>query len=208
MKQGFSLMEMIVGIGILSILGASIAPVALEQMNKAKILAAKNDVISIDQAITNLREDTTTDPGNCTTCTFRVLHSQGGIEPSYAASMSGSLWDFDGTSGDTLVDHLTLNTGTLYPSTGENTWQGPYLLRDPVDPWGGMYIVFIDGSSAQTDAGFDNQSVWILSAGKDQVVETHEKYDGLNFDQNGSSITGTEIVTDISDDDIGRRIIW
>ncbi|MBF0238648.1 MAG: hypothetical protein HQM12_13150 [SAR324 cluster bacterium] len=197
---GVTLMEMVIGIGIMSIIGATLAPVAMEQLDKAKLVAARSDVNAIVQAIRNFNEDnsplfpTRTNAGVNTG--IQVLQSEGGIAPGDSTNS----WNVGAANIENFTRHLTFNRNNagaaLYavpPMTGEQGWAGPYLLRDPVDPWGGKYRAYVQGFVRWTP----QISVWVLSGGKNQSFETNV--------QEGMSPVSTVLEKD--DTDIAVRMI-
>lgn len=189
LSAGFSLIEMTLALAIMAIVGATVAPLALNQIEKSKITAAQKGVISIHSAVTSLYTDTgkyaywnagvkkhflyskcTASPGMPSTsgpnanCTALVIGWTSG------ASFGGA------SDGGTLSGSLITPTPTDYPAWNSATgigWKGPYLDKDPIDPWGYTYVVTTDWASYDVGAG-RGYDQYIFSGGPDHMISTDD----------------------------------
>jgi len=174
---GFSLMEIVIVIGTISVLAATLTPVALDQIENARVTAALSDTRTILVGINNLREDTQV-PVNAAV----PIQSTAGAA---ATAITGANWAGVGTraTGGILIDHLINNTigaGDYYtaldPTTGVG-WNGPYIMEDPVDPWGTNYYISTN---------------WIISVGSSRILQSNSFVDPV-----------TALNPNANDDDIG-----
>ena len=117
-RDAFTLVELIVVIAIIAILAAVIAPNAFKAVEKAKISRAVSDLKAIRSAAYAFYSDTGTIP-----CT----KSGGwGEDPGFIKQITPSnCWATEG--------------GCAAGCTDIRGWNGPYLEKDPVDPWGRRY---------------------------------------------------------------------
>ena len=96
-QSGFTLIEIMVVVIIISILGAIIAPGMFDRAHQARVVAAKNGIKQIETQMALYKLDNYTFP----------------------------------------------NTGegikALVNNTGKRTWNGPYLDKIPMDPWGNEF---------------------------------------------------------------------
>lgn len=189
---GFTLIEALVVISVLSILAGALVPLALKNIEDAKLSSASEDLGSIAKAIANLHADTGWYPhidaegDYCRPgCQLYWLYSSerdmSFKEPAYKGGVQ-----FPTNNASTrapLYNHLILNN----PSASKvyTGWKGPYLANDGLDPWGHSYVVFVLGYYYGSDWPY----VWVVSAGPDGELATSP---------NASSNDGT-----LQDDDVG-----
>jgi len=182
---GFTLIEIIVILAVISILVAILTPTVLKYISEAQTDRALKDVTTINAMINDLIKDTGQYPGaklDTTPVANTFLCGPGNV------GLAGQTW---GTTAncETLANHLTVNTpGTAattddYPSTGKFKWEGPYLTNLSEDPWGNAYQI-----NASVLVGGNTSVTWVISAGPDATFQT--------------SVTSTTL----SGDDIGVRI--
>ena len=186
--KGFTLIEIIVILAVISILVAILTPTVLKYIDEARNDRAQSDVGNLSAMINDLIKDTGQYPGaklDTTPTANTFLCGPGNV------GLPGQTW---GTTGncETLDNHLTVNnpgntasTSDDYPSTGKFRWKGPYLEPSSLseDPWGNAYQI-----NASVLVGGNTSITWVISAGPD-----------------GSFQTSTAATT-LSGDDIGVRI--
>ncbi len=134
-KSGFTLMEILIIVGIIALLN-SLAVIGVQQARKnAKISKAKNDLDAIATAIGQLMVDTGEWPGHQT--------------PEEINNVSGNeIWDLNASSSGIVA------TDGLY-----DNWKGPYMPEVRKDPWGSDYFfdtdyeVKADGTPCDGSAG-------------------------------------------------------
>ena len=215
-SAGFTLIEVLVVLGVIAALTAAISPAAFSYIRDAQRTQAQNDVNQIAGAIRRFMEHTAVPPYKNNTNSMKVgakqstpgaidfdcLHGSSGIAFTTTTDLSaGQSW----TSGavqcqaasitdDTIENHLITNTpdglGTkAYATTGKTAWLGPYLEAVQPDPWGNMYLVNI----GKSDPGAaTKKAVFAISAGPNGQLET------------GSDANRTSVVTAGGDDIIAR----
>lgn len=119
MKAGFTLVEILVIIAIISILAAIVIIQFAPALNQADIARAQADLQQIAVAIEFLRIDTKQGPG----------HIPDGV--CEAAGPNNDPRSIDGSG----VVGLAATDGT-YPK-----WKGHYMRKIPLDPWGRNYVL-------------------------------------------------------------------
>ena len=118
--RGFSLVEILVVIGIIALL-STLALAALNYAReKSKITAAEAEIDVIYKAVGQLMIDTNEWPGHQT--------------PE----------DVNNGSGNEIWDLSTPVAGLVSTDGFYNNWQGPYLPEIPKDPWGNNYFLDTD----------------------------------------------------------------
>lgn len=191
-SKGYTLTEMAAVVATAGVLTAVMLPVAVSQVQQGRITAAGGDVQAIGAAVTSLLRDTGDYP------------MRGGTGNAFADRFAKTLLlstDKDGTT-TASPDITTLGTissegdfeghfytNTLYSSTGDQIWRGPYLSSRKLDPWGNSYLIFLEGikdAADPTGAGSSTKNLLILSAGPNGVIET---------DPTDSSPEGDDIMT-------------
>lgn len=183
--RGFTLIEIIVILAVISILVAILTPTVLKYIDEARNDRAQSDVVSINAMLNDLIKDTGQYPGaklDTTATANTFLCGAGNV------GLGGQTW---GTTAncETLDNHLAVNspgaavTTDDYSSTGKFRWKGPYITNLSEDPWGNAYQV-----NASTLVGGSTAVTWVISAGPDGSFQT--------------SVTSTSL----SGDDVGARI--
>jgi len=181
--EGFTLIEIIVILAVISILVAILTPTVLKYIDEARGDRGQSDVVSISAMINDLIKDTGKFPGNLLESGNTFLCGPGNV------GLSGQTWGTTATCED-LANHLVTNSpGTTatsddYPSgSGRFRWKGPYITNLSEDPWGNGYQI-----NASTLVGGNTSITWVISAGPDASFQT--------------AVTSTSL----SGDDVGVRI--
>lgn len=183
-SRGFTLIEIIVILAVISILVAILTPTVLKYIDEAREDRAKEDVKSISAMLNDLIKDTGQYPGNKLESGNTFLCGPGNV-----GLTGGQTWGTSTTCED-LANHLVTNspgtsaTSDDYPSgSGKFRWKGPYITNLSEDPWGNAYQVNADDLK-----GGNTDPVWVISAGPDATFQT------------------ATTATTLSSDDIGVRI--
>lgn len=140
-RQGFTLIELIVVFGIISLLAGVVLVILGDTRNRARIRRAEADVRNLDVAINLLINDTFLLPNrySASSCLYQVAGNE-----------------------------VALNTedgGLVGTGTGFAAWQGPYLIDGPIDPWGNPYWFDHDyDCSAAAPDGCTGQPQWVQAA--------------------------------------------
>jgi len=184
--KGFTLIEIIVILAVISILVAILTPTVLKFIDDARRSSAENSVQVIAAAINDLIKDTGQFPGSKTSKTF--LCSPG----EFATDPTGSWASSAGVCSD-LFNHLIVNdpdgSGTPdesvsdYRTTGRRRYRGPYLTSVEEDPFATRFQV-----NVSTLKGGDKNPTWVISAGPDGEFQTDATDNKLSGDDIGIRI--------------------
>jgi general secretion pathway protein G len=156
-RKGFTLIEVIVVVGIIAILASILVPMVLKEIDASRVAKAQADVRSISTAMVVMKKDTSQWPMMDNACAANVTLLFGdGTLPTNLAGLG-----FDSGVSSSYNDHLAADTNSCYTN-----WKGAYIARVTADPWGHAYI------TNATDFPIDGNPVWILSAGPNGQVET------------------------------------
>jgi len=176
-NRGFTLIEVIIVLAVISILASMLVPIAVRNIDDARLTAAAKDTQSIATAIVNFHIDARPYwPAYSTNANFTnknpdvyILETKDGNVPT---ATNNGYW-ISSFKHDTLENQLLLNNPD-YPTTA---WKGPYLGTIKEDPWGYRYYVSIgslwDGSWGA--AGADPAQAWVISAGPNGNIDTDPK---------------------------------
>jgi len=173
-ERGFTLIEMVIVLTIITILAAVMTPVFRGYVDRARINVARNDVKQIASALLQFNTDTkmwpiyrsvNVAPIGTTSNVFSVLEGPG-TDPEVAATVTDWSALLSDASGTTSLEGM-LNTNYFGLGTeGLFGWNGPYVELG-TDPWGGRYLV-----TASTLNRRSPYAAYIISAGPNQVIET------------------------------------
>lgn len=184
-NKGFTLIEIIVILAVISILVAVITPTVLKYISEAQETKVASDVAVISSALNDLIKDTGQFPGNKKPASKTFLCGPG--------TKLGGSWGDDTTCGD-LSLHLVVNNPNEdatpdsppgdYRTTGKKKkYKGPYVPVVEEESYGNAVQV-----NVSTLVGGNTSPTWVISAGVDGVFQT---------------VPGD---TTLSGDDIGVRI--
>lgn len=190
--EGFTLVEVVIVLAVIAILSAVLVPMIAQNIQSARFARAASDTATIGKAMVAYYQDLDRWPvyrGG--TAHYLLFSSQdqnndgvpdlGVIPPSWnTAGRSLSLF-FE------LVDNgNVLTPGSSTPAVG-TVWNGPYLTRMDVDPWGTPYLVnarwLWDGSSTN--------GVYVISAGPalgGNPIQTEFAFNGIPDTVNGNDV--------------------
>ncbi len=168
-------MEIIIVLAVISILASMLIPIAVRNIDDARLTAAAKDTQSIATAIVNFHIDVRPHwPAYSSHANYTnknpnvyILETKDGNVPS---ATRNEYW-ISNFQHDTLENQLLLDTPDY------DGWKGPYLGTIRPDPWGNRYYVSIgslwDGSwGAQ---GADPGQAWAISAGPNGNIDTDPK---------------------------------
>jgi type II secretory pathway pseudopilin PulG len=185
-SEGFTLIEIIVILAVISILVAILTPTVLKYIDEARISRAEEDVKTINAMFNDLIKDTGEYPGNKLPVGKPYICGSG-TQPS-----AGIVW-CTAANSSSLSNHLFTNDpdedGTPneasddYRASGKFRWKGPYLQANNPDPWGNAYAL-----DASTLVGGNTSPTWIVSAGPDGIFQTSPADTSLSGDDIGSRI--------------------
>ncbi len=186
-RRGFTLLEILIAVAIIAVVVAVLVPIAINQMEKADITRAWSDINAIATATTNFRSDTKEFP----------TRRSDGVRNWVSVLYSGDTWAGNGERGqdlyaaprDRMWFHFGINENDRYPSWDASSligWHGPYLDKDPMDPWGHMYVLSTKAMTQPSDG--NTYYSWILSAGPNGEFETDDTDNSLHGDDIGKWI--------------------
>lgn len=141
LRRGFTLVEIMLVVAVIGILTMIAIPRVINAVSNAKYSQAEADLNIIAAAINQLMADTGKFPATSDT------------DLSYDIRTAGS------TINAELEDLSTPDAGLLGCNTNRfgTKWQGPYLEKLPLDPWGTPYFIDPDynvgGSNANAKPG-------------------------------------------------------
>lgn len=199
-SSAFSLMEMTIVLAIMGILAAVVAPLALDKIDASKKTKASHDVTTLQNAITAFTSDTMRSPVHTistnsdpqcgllsgTVCNDVLDSNNSGASPKYL----GSVWPstFTGSNATSPLNNHLIQNGTGATRFYNAGWKGPYLDRDPTDPWGNRYLIFVVGL-------YDpNCGAWVISGGRDGDVTTNRVLMvGTTIQATGSVLQGDDV---------------
>lgn len=171
-QSGFTLVEVIVVVGVIAILAAILTPYITKYIEDSRVAKAKSEVQTIGASMASFYKDIGRWPHynnyNAST-TYNGVYS-GTVIPTAVLFGAATGWPAAGAANwNALTTHLLTNNHG-YPAAGEQKWNGPYATVFPNDPWGRPYVV----NAAQfTQAAGGQIPVWVLSAGPNGVVNTN-----------------------------------
>jgi len=185
--KGFTLIEIIVILAVISILVAILTPTVLKFIDDAQRSSAENSVQVLAAALSDLIKDTGQFPGSKTSKTF-LCSANGDF-----ATDSTSTWASSSAVCSNFFDHLIINdpdgSGTPdesvsdYRTTGKRRHRGPYLSSTDEDPFGNVFQV-----NVSTLKGGDRNPTWVISAGPDGEFQTAATDNKLSGDDIGIRI--------------------
>lgn len=209
-EHGFTLMEIVVVLGVVALLAAILTPMLLTYLEDAKRSKAEGDAQRIAAAIVQLAKDVDHFPAytdgkkTAGAANINLLCGPGNL-PTLGTSGSPPVaitgWSGISTSApcattgttDKLENHLVVNRpggSTTAPyATGHQgrVWRGPYLEKIGEDSWGNSYVVNI--KNAPADSAVAAKVVWVLSAGADGTINTN----GDDLADSGPVVGGDDI---------------
>ncbi|MGR3177143.1 MAG: prepilin-type N-terminal cleavage/methylation domain-containing protein [Candidatus Anammoxibacter sp.] len=190
-NKGFTLIEIIVVLGVIAILASVLTPTLISYLKDAKMRKAGNDVKVLANAMQAFNRDmgawpiwNSGDKTNSNTFTFDVLASEEGDEISFAQVLSESnseeeqqladddllgLWT---STEEGSFDNQLMVNNPGYPLTGKRKWVGPYLSSIGEDPWGNKYYSNVKYLQPKYQSPGNEKAVFVVCAGPNEIIET------------------------------------
>lgn len=160
-RAGFTFVEIVIVIAVISILAGIAAPSVVKNIRDSRISRVKADTKEIATVLASFYKDMGVWPVTDGTRALMFLRTARGSFPSLETGLTG----WAGTD-DTFADQLISNV-PAYSTTGEFAWRGPYQADLSADPWGRAYVCNIgDLAPASTNP------VYVMSAGPDGILQT------------------------------------
>ena len=166
-NHGFTLVEVIVILAVVSILVAIVTPTVLKYIAEAQQGKAEEDVRSLSLVLNDLIKDTGQYPGTklATGKTFLCGPGTESVAPWGSSTTCANL-NLHLITNDPSEDATPDSTGD-YRTTGRRKFKGPYLQSLTEDPWGNAYQI-----NATTLIGGNTSPTWVISAGPDGIMDT------------------------------------
>lgn len=155
--RGFSLVELVVVLAILTLLAGVAVPIVSSQLDRANVARAKSDLAVLAGAFVQHRSDTSYWPANTNTTT--VTTSAESLEDF--ACLYANTWSRGGWSGPYLNEGIAAPAAALHLADAASD-------QGLVDPWGNAYQVFWFASGYSGSLG----GVVFVCGGKDGVAQT------------------------------------
>jgi prepilin-type N-terminal cleavage/methylation domain-containing protein len=191
-KKGFTLVEVVIVLAVIAILSAVLVPMIAQNIQSARFARASSDTATIAKAIVAFYQDLDMWPVYRGGTSHYLLFSAPDADNNGIPDI-GTLPGSWNTAGRPLSLHFDLiANGNAYitgPSpTGATAWNGPYLTRMDVDPWGTPYLV---NARWLTDTTTANGGVYVISAGPGtggNPIQTEFAFDGIPDTVNGNDV--------------------
>lgn len=153
-EHGFTLIELVIVIAVISILAALLVPTILGQVERGRISSAKSNVQEMTKALGRMREDTHFHDDDAAVATSRCY----ALKYLAAAKSLASPTSTEPACGDAELPPCSAQGPN---EMGEPCWGGPYLhqLPAPQDPWGSDWVVSYEPST---------RSLTVMSPGPDK----------------------------------------
>ncbi len=177
-QKGYSLLELIIVLLIISLLIGIMTPVVLNKIEEAERVSAQINLQRILGAILDFYNDLGFFPKyidgqeapDAAAGTYNILRSEQGAIP---ASLDPKWLMTDKV--DYIENHLIKNMPgyqeKLNPQA-QHGWNGPYLsdVLSP-DPWGNKWYINVEFLD-ETGKPSERHKVWIISAGPNETIDT------------------------------------
>ena len=177
-ENGFTLVEVVVVIGVIAILAAVLTPYITKYLEDSKTAKAKNETQVIGAAVAIFYKDVARWPNWVDAQASAVVYGglyTGGTAPTAALfSATGTGWAAIGAANWNQLDTHLITNGAVAPNhnyvtTGDLRWNGPYATVLPLDPWGRSYII---NATQFVQVAGANVPVWVMSAGPNGTIDT------------------------------------
>lgn len=181
--KGYTLIEVAIGVAILSVLVTVVVALVFDSIIKAKSTSATGTCQMLAAGITAFLSHTGEWPNASSLPrskpinddnSFQVLRSGANegdeqLDPTIKDLGELRLWKVAAAKIGNINDQL-LNDKIGYLSFGLN-WKGPYINAVDQDPFGRNYLIYIRATYQKEEAGKPLYG-WVLSAGPNKTVET------------------------------------
>ncbi len=123
-KKGFTLIELMVAISIISVLAAILTPVTNRLRDRSRLAAAASDLKNLEKAVAMLFMDTGKFPNGCPP--FRTNDPEVNLNTSQAGILL-------------RPPQGAINANCGWTADEVAAWAGPYMKGELIDPWGRDY---------------------------------------------------------------------
>lgn len=186
-RDGFTLFEVIIAVALVAIMAVAIAAPLMKNLNEGRMARAQSDAQVIGDAVMSFYKDVgempLQDDGDAAYDLARMAGNDdfGGGNAGIPRGSNNATdnWRDRGRCGNmtNLMVRNADRNGTvgLYP-VSQNPhvrpgWNGPYLERIPLDPWGNPYVVNVYYGRNDV-ANAERHNMMVISAGPNELFET------------------------------------
>mgnify|MGYP000132519061 FL=1 len=177
MKRGYTLVELAIVVAIAAAIAAVILPMAIQEIKKAKISTARDEVKQLTAAVAKFWSDTgkwpnRTDPTGDVNVYVLYTGADDGPDPDLIPDN----WPIDDTGNtwlEAVLDGKALNISKFLIGNPFDfpKWGGPYLATAEeeisLDPWGHSYLIQV-----QERENGSLRAIFVISAGPDGIIQT------------------------------------
>jgi type II secretory pathway pseudopilin PulG len=183
-KNGYVHLEAVFAVALVALLGIAVAPALLEDLRSGKVARAQCETGMIAQAMIDFYRDVGSWPAAPAASeadqTSLVGNGElGGGNVAVPAGFGIPTLPLGGRASGTVSAHLIRNRNSrgepLYRASShpylEPGWNGPYLEKVPLDPWGRSYVVSVIADESAAGNAADRVAL-VVSAGPDGILQT------------------------------------
>lgn len=191
-RTGFTLVEVVIVLAVIAILSAVLMPMISNNIRSARMARAASDTAVIGKAVAAFYQDLGQWPVYRGSTAHYLLFSSPDADSDGVPDLGSIPAPWSAAGRPLSLHHELVNNGNSRapgPSPeGLPVWNGPYLTRMDVDPWGTPYLVNARWLTETTTA---NGGVYVVSAGPQaggNPVRLEMAFDGVPDTAAGNDI--------------------
>lgn len=199
-SRGYTLIEVAIGVAILSVIVTVSVALVSEQIIKSKLTSATRTCQTMATAIVTSFSHTGQWPSAISLPRLKPINDDNSLQVLRSGANEGDnqldplidnsspelqLWKVASNKIGNINDHL-LSDKIGYLESGLN-WRGPYINAVDQDPFGRNYLIYIRATYKKEENG-KLLYAWVISAGPNKMVETAPTDNKLKGDDAGAAI--------------------